>query len=462
MAVRASLLNSVLATPPSGNHRVTAALRPSMLVTLFEDVRPMALSGLASGFVAAVALIRLQQLWCLAWLVVDVGLLIARLSIARAYTVRRNAGDDRAEYWARRYAPVSLVACFVLGLGVMGCVQAADVELGTLSVMVAGGVFGGIASRNSALPRLAMTQVVLGVLPIGIGALLAPRPGAWLLVPPLAIYLAAMRTVVQRHYRVLVALIAARQRNAELVARFDAALTYMPHGLCMIDGDSRVIVANRRTAQLFGSPREIMLDTPLPAVVAALVEDVTTRRQTEQHIRHLARHDALTGLPNRHELHAALKRMLARRPRLPSPAFAIMYLDLDGFKSINDRFGHQAGDEVLTQVAERLGKTLPPGELAARIGGDEFVVAIDDTTMHACSILAARIIRQISAPYGLSNGETVCIGISIGIALDDGHGSPDELIRQADSALYDAKSAGKGIYCFYSSGSRRMAPATAS
>ncbi|KWH62485.1 diguanylate cyclase [Burkholderia sp. AU39826] len=516
MAVRASLLNSVLATPPSGNHRVTAALRPSMLVTLFEDVRPMALSGLASGFVAAVALIRLQQLWCLAWLVVDVGLLIARLSIVRAYTVRRDAGDDRTEYWASRYAPVSLVACFVLGLGVMGCVQAADVELGTLSVMVAGGVFGGIASRNSALPRLAMTQVVLGVLPIGVGALLAPRPGAWLLVPPIAIYLAAMRTVVQRHYRVLVALIAARQRNAELVARFDAALTYMPHGLCMIDGDSRVIVVNRRTAQLFGSAREVMLDTPLPAVVAALganaatdpagaglaaqcaawlsraepvpldialadgrqleltrhrvpdgnaviiVEDVTARRQTEQHIRHLARHDALTGLPNRHELHAELKRMLARRPRLPSPAFAVMYLDLDGFKSINDRFGHQAGDEVLTQVAERLGKTLPRGELAARIGGDEFVVAIDDTTMDACSILAARIIRQISAPYVLSIGETVCIGISIGIALDDGHGSPDELIRQADSALYDAKSAGKGIYCFYSSGSRRVAPVTAS
>ncbi|OXH92163.1 GGDEF domain-containing protein, partial [Burkholderia multivorans] len=103
--------------------------------------------------------------------------------------------------------------------------------------------------------------------------LLAERPGAWLLVPPLAIYLAAMRTVVQRHYRVLVALIAARQRNAELVARFDAALTYMPHGLCMIDGDSRVIVANRRTAQLFSSPRDIMLDTPLPDVVAALGTD---------------------------------------------------------------------------------------------------------------------------------------------------------------------------------------------
>ncbi|KVF78271.1 diguanylate cyclase [Burkholderia sp. FL-7-2-10-S1-D7] len=516
MAVKASLLNAVLATPPCGNHRVTAALRPSMLVTLFEDVRPMALSGLASGFVAAIALIRLQQLWCFVWLVVDVGLLAARLAIARAYAVRRAAGDDRAEYWALRYAPVSLAACFVLGLGVMGCVEAPDAELGTLSVMVAGGVFGGIASRNSALPRLAMTQVTLGVLPIGLGALLVDRPGAWLLLPPLAIYLAAMRTVVQRHYRVLVALIAARQRNAELVARFDAALTYMPHGLCMIDGESRVIVANRRTAQLFGSPREIMLDTPLPDVVAALgantatdtdgaglaaqcdvwlnddepvplditladgrqleltrhrvpdgnaviiVEDVTTRRRSEQHIRHLARHDALTGLPNRHELHAQLKRMLAHRPRLPGATLAVMYLDLDGFKAINDRFGHQAGDEVLTQVAERLGKTLPPGDLAARIGGDEFVVALDATTMHACSLVAARIIRQISAPYALSIGETVSFGISIGIALDDGHGSADELIRQADSALYDAKSAGKGIYRFYSAGSSRVARATTS
>ncbi|MGY4208964.1 diguanylate cyclase (GGDEF)-like protein [Burkholderia sp. PvR073] len=515
MAVKARLLNAVLATPPCGNHRVTDALRPSMLVTLFEDLRPMALSGVASAFVAAIALIRLQQLWCFVWLVADVGLLAARLAIARAYAVRRAAGDDRAEYWARHYAPVSLAACFLLGLGVMGCVDASDVELGTLSVMVAGGVFGGIASRNSALPRLAMTQVTLGVLPIGVGALLAHRPGAWLLLPPLVIYLAAMRTVVERHYRVLVALIAARQRNAELVARFDAALTYMPHGLCMIDGESRVIVANRRTAQLFGSPREIMLDTPLPDVIAALganavtepghaglaaqcavwlsrdepvpldialadgrqleltrhrvpdgnavviVEDVTTRRRAEQHIRHLARHDALTGLPNRHELHAELRRRLAHRPRQPSPALAVMYLDLDGFKAINDRFGHQAGDEVLTQVAERLGKTLPPGELAARIGGDEFVVAIDDTTMQACSILAARIIRQISAPYTLSIGATVSLGISIGIALDDGHGSPDELIRQADSALYDAKSGGKGIYRFYSAGSRRMAPATA-
>ncbi|AOK19648.1 diguanylate cyclase [Burkholderia cepacia] len=514
MAVRASLLHSVLATPPSGNHRVTAALRPSLLSPLFEDIRPMFLSGLASGFVAAVALIRLQQTWCLIWLIADVGLLAARVAIARVCVARREAGDDRAEYWAMCYAPVSLVACFVLGLGVMGCVQAVDVELGTLSVMVAGGVFGGIASRNSALPRLAMTQVTVGVLPIGIGALLAPRSGAWLLLPPLAIYLAAMRTVVQRHYRVLVALIAARQRNAELVARFDAALTYMPHGLCMIDGERRVIVANRRTAQLFGSPRQIMLNMPFPDAVAALgagaaadpdgaelaarcagwlgrepapfeitladgrqlemtrrqvpdgnaviiVEDVTARRQTEQHIRHLARHDALTGLPNRHELHAELKRMLARRTRRHGLAPAVMYLDLDGFKAINDRFGHQAGDDVLTQVAERLGKTLPPGELAARIGGDEFVVAIDDATMHACSLLAARIIRQISAPYTLSIGETVILGISIGIALDRDCDAPDELIRQADSALYDAKSAGKGIYRFYSNDSRSVAPAAA-
>ncbi|PAJ81581.1 sensor domain-containing diguanylate cyclase [Burkholderia ubonensis] len=514
MAVRASLLHSVLATPPSGNHRVTAAMRPSLLSTLFDDIRPMFLSGLASGFVAVVALLRLQQTWCLIWLIADVGLLAARVAIARVCVARREAGEDGTEYWARRYAPVSLVACFLLGLGTMGCVEAVDVELGTLSVLVAGGVFGGIASRNSALPHLAMTQITLGVLPIGLGALLAPRSGAWLLLPPIAIYLVAMRTVVQRHYTVLVALIAARQRNAELVARFDAALTHMPHGLCMVDGENRVIVANRRTAQLFGSPREIMLNMPFPDAVAALgagvatdpdcaelaarcagwlcrepapfeitladgrqlemtrrqvpdgnaviiVEDVTARRRAEMHIRHLARHDALTGLPNRHELHAELKRMLARRTRRHGLAPAVMYLDLDGFKAINDRFGHHAGDDVLTQVAARLCETLPQGELVARIGGDEFVVAIDDTTMQSCSAQAAQIIRQISAPYMLSIGQTVNLGISIGIALDRDCDAPDELIRQADCALYEAKSCGKGIYRFYSNGSRRVAPAAA-
>ncbi|MBN3789989.1 sensor domain-containing diguanylate cyclase [Burkholderia sp. Ac-20353] len=514
MAVRASLLHSVLATPPSGNHRVTAALRPSLLSTLFEDIRPMFLSGLASSFVAAVALMRLQQTWCLLWLIADLGLLAARLAVARAYIAHRDAGDPRAEYWAMRYAPVSLAACFLLGLGTMGCVQAVDVELGTLSVMVAGGVFGGIGSRNAALPRLAMSQITLGVLPIGAGALLAPRSGAWLLLPPIAIYLVAMRTVVQRHYKVLVALMAARQRNAELIARFDAALTHMPHGLCMVDGENRVVVANRRTAQLFGSPREIMLNTSFPDVVVALgagvtaepddtalgarcrgwlfrepapfeitladgrqlemtrhlvpdgsaviiVEDVTARRRAEQHIRHLARHDALTGLPNRHELHAELKRMLARRTRRHGMALGVMYLDLDGFKAINDRFGHHAGDDVLTQVAARLRKTLPPGELAARIGGDEFIVAIDDTEMGACSSLAEQIILQISVPYTLAIGETVSLGISIGIALDGGGSTPEDLIRQADSALYDAKSSGKGRFRFYSKGSRGVAPATA-
>lgn len=514
MAVRAFLLHSLVATPPSGHHRVTAEMRPSMLSTLFDDIRPMFLSGLASCFVATVALIRLQQTWALLWLVADLGLLVARLAIARSYVTRRDAGDDRAECWALRYAPVSLAACFLLGLGTMGCVEAADVEVGALAVMVAGGVFGGIASRNAALPRLAMTQITLGVLPIGVGALLAERSGAWLLLPPIAIYIAAMRTVVQRHYKVLVALIAARQRNAELVARFDAALTYMPHGLCMIDGENRVIVANRRTAQLFGSPREIMLNTLFPDVIAALgvdhvtepdaadlatcchmwlsrelvplelvladgrvlemtrhhvpdgsavviVEDVTVRRRAEKHIRHLARHDALTGLPNRHELYAELKRMLARRAGRYGVALAVMYLDLDGFKAINDRFGHQAGDDVLTQVAARLTMTLPQGKLAARVGGDEFVVAIEDTTMQACAILAARIIRQISAPYRLSIGETVSLGISIGIALDGDGDTPEELIRQADSALYEAKSSGKGMYRFYSSGRKRAAPAAA-
>ncbi|CAN0625434.1 Diguanylate cyclase [Burkholderia multivorans] len=503
MAVRAFLQDFIIATPPSGNHHVTAALRPSLLSTLFEDIRPMVLSGMASLFVASVALLRLEQTWAFVWMLAEVALVGGRFGIARAYLAQRDAGEDQPERWAMRYAPVSLAACFLLGLGTMGCVDSVDVELGTLSVMVAGGVFGGIASRNAALPRLAMMQIALGVLPIGVGALLSPRHGASILLPPLAIYLAAMRTVVQRHYKVLVALIAARQCNAELVARFDAALTHMPHGLCMIDGESRVIVTNRRTSLLFGSPREIALNTPFPDVVAGLaagcaaepgpaeigarcrawlgrepapldltltdgrqlemtrhqvpdgsaviiVEDVTVRRRAEQDIRHLARHDPLTGLPNRHELHAELTRLLARRPNRRGTAVAVMYLDLDGFKSINDRFGHHAGDEVLTQVAARLARTLLHGELATRVGGDEFVVVIPESSAHACAILAAMIIRQIAAPYALSIGETVTLGISIGIALAGEGETPDDLLRQADNALYEAKSGGKGVFRFYS------------
>lgn len=504
MSGRTSILNAILATPSSGHGQVTAAIRSSMLSTLFEHTRPLLLSGLASAFVAFVALVRLHQMWAALWLVADICLLAARLGIAHAYVVRSRTEPAHPGPWAMHYAPVSLLACLLFGIGTMACVMSPDAELASLAVMVTAGILGGIASRNAALPRLAIAQICLGACPIGLGALLAPRSGSWILVPPLFMYIAAMASVVRRHYEVLVALMTAEQRHAELAARFDAALAHMPHGLCTIDIAGKVIIANRRTAELFGATIEMLkLNVPLPEFIGhvglakfgetlrkqlveqcavwlsnegrpfdmelndgrqlemtrnpvpdgsavIIIEDVTERRESEAKILYLARHDPLTGLPNRRELRDEIEGILCRCAANREAAVAVMCLDLDGFKQVNDRFGHHAGDEVLVTVADRLRALLQREELVARLGGDEFAVVLENATSSGAVALAQRVIRQIARPYWLSTDDAVSIGTSIGIAFAVSGDSFERLMKRADAALYDAKQAGKGTYRFSS------------
>ncbi|MEM5436850.1 diguanylate cyclase domain-containing protein [Paraburkholderia diazotrophica] len=500
MSERPSLFDPFLVTPAHGKCVVSPSIRASLLSTLFDNVWPLFLSGIASVFVALVAFIRLREPWTAAWLVADIGLLLTRLGIVRLYLVRSRSGVVHPAAWATRYAPVGLVACLVFGLGTMACVMSADRQLALLAIMVTAGILGGIASRNAALPRLAITQICLGAIPIGVGALFSAKSGLWILVPPLVAYIGAMVSVVGRHYEGLVALMTAEQRHAELAARFDAALAHMPHGLCTIDSNGKVIIANRRTAELFGATVETLkLNVPLPEFIGQvgiaqfgetlrtqlvercaawlsdegrpldlelgdgrqlemtrnpvpdgsaviIIEDVTKRRESEAQILHLARHDSLTGLPNRRELRDRLECILASAPKRKEAAIAMMYLDLDGFKQVNDRLGHCAGDEVLETVALRLTRTLRPGELVARLGGDEFAIIADYATLPSIVALAQRVIREIAMPYHLSTGEAISIGTSIGIALAANDESVDGLIRRADQALYNAKQAGRGTY----------------
>ncbi|MFM0456125.1 diguanylate cyclase [Paraburkholderia nemoris] len=497
------ILDSILATPAPHNDDVTVAIRSSLLSTLFENIRPLVMSGVASGFIALVAVIRLHQLWPELWLVTDVGLLVARLGITHAYVVRSRTDAVHPGPWAVRYVPVSLLACLLFGLGTMGCILSHDGELTALAVMVTAGILGGLASRNAALPHLAIAQICLGAIPIGVGGLLASRSAMWILMPPLCLYIAAMTSVVRRHYAMLVALMTAEQRHAELVAQFDAALAYMPHGLCTIDSSAKVTIANRRTAELFGAPVEMLqLNVPLPEFIGQLgpakfgetlreqrverctawlskehgpldlklddgrqleltrnpvpdgsaviiIEDVTQRRSAEAKILEWARHDVLTGLPNRRYLREQLEWILSRCADNHHPALAVMYLDLDGFKQVNDGFGHPAGDEVLKLVGERLRRTLRQGELVARIGGDEFAIVLENSTTPSAAALAHRIIQQLSEPYPLSAGARVKIGASIGIAFATKYESLELLKKRADAALYDAKNAGKGVFRFW-------------
>lgn len=175
------------------------------------------------------------------------------------------------------------------------------------------------------------------------------------------------------------------------------------------------------------------------------LEHLTTKHE----LSHLARRDALTGLPNRLLLRERFEQDM-RVVMLGRQALALHFLDLDGFKGVNDRFGHPAGDALLRQVAERLGALVRAEDMVGRLGGDEFVVIqcpvghVDETEM-----LARRVIRQLSATYDVG-GVPMDISVSVGIALAPEHaGNWDDLAVCADAALYRSKKSGKAQFAFY-------------
>lgn len=284
---------------------------------------------------------------------------------------------------------------------------------------------------------------------------------------------------------------------------FEAALNNMSHGLLMVDGSGHMIVANPRFADLFGidrsmlvpgmTSRELMaaargtgvLDpralvemrqhqsrlalsqgsgtfvstAPSGRVIAvtqrpleaggciALYEDVTAQRETERRVSFLAHHDDLTKLPNRAKFRSEIDRHLARMPR--GGQFALLYLDLDRFKGINDTFGHATGDALLKEVAARL-QDCAEGNLVARLGGDEFAIIRQGAAdFEALSAFAQRIIGALTAPFDLW-GRSLSIGVSIGIAPVVGQDLDREaLLRNADLALYEAKSTGRCRSCIF-------------
>jgi diguanylate cyclase (GGDEF)-like protein len=179
------------------------------------------------------------------------------------------------------------------------------------------------------------------------------------------------------------------------------------------------------------------------------LEDITEKRRNEERIAHLARHDALTGLPNRDTFHTCLERAVAGTT--PQPSFAVLCLDLDHFKDVNDTLGHAAGDALLCQVTERLRHCVRVHDVVARLGGDEFAVLMVDIDGPAMAAsLAERLIERISAPYDIE-GHHIVIGTSIGIALAEADAVASDLLKRADVALYEAKKE-RGAFCFFACG----------
>jgi len=172
--------------------------------------------------------------------------------------------------------------------------------------------------------------------------------------------------------------------------------------------------------------------------------------EKQAQLKKIAHHDMLTGLPNRHHLSGRLRQVLALAKRKEA-GVGLLFMDLDGFKHINDTLGHEAGDEVLRQVARRFRRVVRETDTLARIGGDEFVVLLSDLGDDAeeiVSTVATKCIEALGAPFFISG--TVCIvGVSIGIALGNGESSADMLLLAADRVMYQAKKTGRGRYVTY-------------
>jgi diguanylate cyclase (GGDEF)-like protein/PAS domain S-box-containing protein len=174
------------------------------------------------------------------------------------------------------------------------------------------------------------------------------------------------------------------------------------------------------------------------------IQDITDRKLAEEQLHHDAFHDVLTGLPNRALFMDHLTLAIARAQRREDQMFAVLYLDLDRFKVINDSLGHMIGDQLLVEIARRLETCLRPGDTVARLGGDEFTVLIDDIKDEGEAIyVAERIKKELTKSFNLS-GREVFTTLSIGIAPSStGYERAEDMLRDADTAMYRAKSLGK-------------------
>lgn len=282
--------------------------------------------------------------------------------------------------------------------------------------------------------------------------------------------------------------------------RFEAALSNMSHGLCLFDTDERLVVYNKRFAELYKIPEELLVaGMPLRDLIELCIlqagtctnsadelldriksrlhdtcttrdgriisisrvqtpddgwlmthEDITERENSAKQIRHLAFHDSLTGLANRarfkEEGELALARVSSQRESI-----GVMLLDLDRFKPVNDMFGHAIGDKLLQVVARRMMDAVGAEDIVARLGGDEFAILMDygSDSAEACAALAATLVDVLSAPYVI-DGHQVLIGVSIGIAISaNDKPTIEQVMHQADVALYKVKAAGRNGFMVY-------------
>jgi len=443
-------------------------------------------------------------LWPIAFLIIAIG-------TARAFQMRRYENRipgltfEEARHLEPRYWFGALVYAAVIGLWCFVVIfNNDDAVANMLCVSVAVGYTAGGAARNYGQPRVIQWHVALACGPMSLGLLLHGGFYYIGLAVLLGLFFFALKNINLSLHAIFVKALTSSFRESALANQFDTALNNMPHGLCMFRADGRLAVMNHRFGNLMELPddlvkrgasaanivsacvaagsisadsgnlvlseiegariSEIVTADPDPARgrtlawtfqpmsgggTVLLLEDATERTNAEARITHLARYDELTALPNRVSFRDEIERLLAishNSERLS----ALLFIDLDQFKQVNDTLGHPCGDQLLCAVANRLREMLRPEDFVARFGGDEFVVFQQNINApEDAASLARRIVERLSERYRIDN-HLVEIGASVGIALTSPEGvSADTLLKNADMALYRAKADGRGTFCFF-------------
>lgn len=491
--------------PLGHKDELPAEIYISLVKSLYVDPKTLIVGS--TGTIAA-ALITAAKTWQIEFLACAIGMLL--ISFLRALDMHLFRARDSADLdlktarrWEIRY--VFGASSYVLLMGIW-CFLAfaittdSGVQLLCFSMTLVNMI--GAAGRNFGSRMLVSAQLIAAGTPMLLGLFWIGSLYYAIVACVLAPFFISFKTIADRLRTMLTGAVVATHDARMLADQLDAALNNMAHGLCMIDKHGKVILANRRLPEILGIPafpepgrslsdllrsclragvlsvsefRHALRETEarltpsneLPLTMSlrdgrtlslklrmmndgnsvVVVEDISEQINTETKIRSMAFYDSLTKLPNRalfsRTLNDIVSKVTAQKP------CAIMFMDVDHFKQVNDTLGHRYGDELLIGVSERLQAACGDQHLIARLGGDEFVIIVSPATREKAAQLAERVIKSLTAPFEV-NGHQINVGMSAGISMAPVDSwDPDQLLRYADLALYKAKADGRGTFRFF-------------
>jgi diguanylate cyclase (GGDEF)-like protein len=487
------------------DQKMSPSIYAALIDSLFQDPAPMFAGALCAAVAAIMTAVKTGNWWlwpCVALLIVTGA--VRALDTRQYQRHSSNLTPSGVSGWEVRYQVGAMLYAAALGLWCLVAVLGSSDAIAhlicisvTLCYVAAGG------GRTYGRPWIFHVQMLLACGPLTLALAVYGNPYYFGLAILNVLFFFSLKHISTSLQKIFVRALIAREREAALAGQFDTALNNMPHGLCMFAANGRLAVMNHRFSEMMNlsddlvhrgasaahivaacvsagtitaasgriilseiensQARDIITTDPDAARAQSLswtfqpmagggavvlLEDITERRNAEARITHLARYDELTALPNRVNFRDEIERLL-RVPHDAEQLSALLFIDLDQFKQVNDTLGHPCGDQLLCAVADRLRGMLRPEDFVARFGGDEFVVFQQNIrSTEDAAHLARRIVDHLSERYKIDN-HLVEIGASVGIAMTSRGVSADTLLKNADMALYRAKADGRGTFCFF-------------